>query len=84
MSRTKDNPLPWESVVQRKRELQATKLTPYLGKSAETSITSVDEVEKLTKMIKTGEVTAETIITNYIYRYDYHATVIALPMADES
>jgi hypothetical protein len=66
-----DSPLSWETVVERKRELQAAKLAPFLGKQSDSSITSVNDVERLTKMIEAGEVTAETVITNYIYRYDY-------------
>jgi hypothetical protein len=84
MTRIKDNPLLWETVVERKRELQAGKLAPYLDRRAESSITSVNDVEQLTKMIEGGGVTAEAIITNYIYRYDYHVSMIAFQMTDGS
>jgi hypothetical protein len=82
MTKTKPNGeiLSWESVVERKRALQVAKLAPYLDKGTSSSITSIEDVEKLTEMLGKGDLSAEKVILAYINRYVFTIPITNSPL----
>jgi hypothetical protein len=64
-------PLPlWESIVERKRAMQAAAVAPYLDHEipAADSITDIDDVEKLAQLLSKGELRVEDVVLAYIKR----------------
>ncbi|EPE36703.1 Amidase signature (AS) enzyme [Glarea lozoyensis ATCC 20868] len=61
-------PPSWRNVVERKRALQATELSPYADKTLSSSLTHIDDIDKLIHLLATGETSAETVTREYIHR----------------
>lgn len=63
--------LGWETVVQKKRELQAAAIAPFRSTGEpinSESITSIDDVSKLASRIASGQLKAYDVTLAYIQR----------------